>query len=186
VEDDAREARQRELVVVGGGGEGMREVLPYGEEDGVAEGAAGEEDGVERAARVGDAGRPREEGVGDDADRGQEAGDEPFEGGAEGLRRLEEGDELVDVQVGEGLGAGGRPWSAGAKGSAWRRMGGVVAGRVMEGRRRAVETSVTVMPGRSSWRRAARRRKAGMWPRARKGKRTTCRLSASSDAMAIA
>jgi hypothetical protein len=164
----------------------MREVLPHREEDGVAESAAGGEDGVEGAARAGDVGRPREEGVGDDAGRGPDAGDEPLEGGAEGLGRLEEGDELVDVQVGEGLGAGGRPWSAGAKGSAWRRMGVVVSGREREARRRGVETSVTVMPGRSSWRRAARRRKAGMWPRARKGKRTTCRLSASSDAMVIA
>lgn len=105
MEDDAREVGQGELVA---GREGARQVLPQGEEDGVSEGAAGEEDGVERAARAGDVRRPREESVGDDADRGADAGDEPLEGGAEGLGRLEEGDELVDVEISEGLGAGGK------------------------------------------------------------------------------
>jgi hypothetical protein len=49
-----------------------------------------------------------------------------------------------------------------------------VARSNMDAKRHWVDTRVTVMPGRSSWRRPIRRRKVGMWLRARKGKRTTC------------
>jgi len=105
VEDDVWEIRQRELV---GGRGGVREVLPHGEEHGVAERAAGEEHGVGRAPRARDLGRPPEEGVGDDADWGADAGDEFLERGAERLGGPEEGDELVDLDVGEGVGARGQ------------------------------------------------------------------------------
>lgn len=115
MEDDVGEVgQQRELVAAGR--EGVREVLPHGEEDGVAEGASGEEHGVGRAPRARDVGRPREEGVGDDADGGPDASDEAIEGRAEGLGGPEEGDELVDVEVGEGLGAVGQTVVGGREG----------------------------------------------------------------------
>jgi hypothetical protein len=115
LEHDAREVRQRELV---GGRAGVREVLPHGEEHGVAERAASEEHDVGRAPRARDVGRPPEEGVGDDADRGTgtDARDELLERGAERLGGLEEGDELVDLDVGQGVGARGQAVVGGREG----------------------------------------------------------------------
>lgn len=105
MENDVWEIRQRELV---GGRKGVREVLPHGEEHGVAERAAGEEHRVGRAPRARDFGRPPEEGIGDDADWGTDAGDELLERRAERLGGREEGDELVDLDVGEGVSAWGQ------------------------------------------------------------------------------
>lgn len=107
MEHDVGEIRQRELV---GRRAGVREVLPHGEEHGVAERAAREEHGVGRAPRARDVGRPPEEGVGDDADRGKgsDARDVLLERGAERLGGLEQGDELVDLDVGEGVGVRGQ------------------------------------------------------------------------------
>ena len=71
-----------------------------------------------RAPRARDVGRPPEKGVGDDADRGTgtEAREELLERGAERLGGLEEGDELVDLDVGEGLGARGQAVVGGREG----------------------------------------------------------------------
>jgi hypothetical protein len=106
VEHDFREVRERENVGVRAG---VREALPHREEHGIPERAAREEHGVRRATHPPcDIGRPREERVGHDADRGTDAGDELFERGLERFGRAEEGDELVDLEVGEGVCAGGQ------------------------------------------------------------------------------